>query len=324
MYRTGIGSWSEHVPEVWRFVYGATAGGSTCEDQTDIVCDVMGIPNFTAEDGTRTVRILTVADLHQRESLYTELQHSVRTHRPDALILCGDFLHAMKPESGMLSVSQCAQAIARLEVPQIVAVRGNHEHLQFADFTEAMAASTASFTTLHGEAAQVGCMTLLGFECVLGNDAAFTLWKEPLPPEPGAWVPTLLRKLGTAGRCLWVAHEPPACTPLTATTGPLSGNPEWTELIERFSPRLVVSGHDHDTPTKRRQWHCRIGDTVVINVGQTSWKHLHYSVVDAEFGSATSPLPSRITIRAFPWQEELVIGPAGSPVCQALLPGSNR
>jgi Icc-related predicted phosphoesterase len=289
-----------------------------------MLCLVMGIPDLTAEHGARTVRILTVADLHQRESLYTELQHSVRTHRPDALILCGDFLHAMKPESGMLSVSQCAQAIARLEVPQILAVRGNHEHLQFADFAEAMASSFASFTTLHGEAAQVGCMTLLGFECVLGNDAAFTLWKEPLPPEPGAWVPTLLRKLGTAGRCLWVAHEPPACTPLTATTGPLSGNPEWTELIERFSPRVVVCGHDHDTPIRRKQWHCRVGDSFVLNFGQTNGERLHYGVVDAEFSSSITALPSRITIRAFPWEQELVIGPAGAPLRPAPFPESDR
>jgi Icc-related predicted phosphoesterase len=254
---------------------------------------------------TRTVRLLTVSDLHQRSELYTGLHKAVRTHRPDAVILCGDFLHAMEPEHGMLSVAECAQAVACLEVARVLAVRGNHEHVQFADFADAMATATASFTTLHGEAAQVGDMTLLGFECLLGNDVAFTLLKQLLPPEPGAWVPKLMGKLGPAGRCLWIAHEPPSGTPLSASSGPLSGNPEWTALVERFNPRLMVCGHDHTTPTKCKRWHHRIGETVVVNVGQSDGTELHYSVIEALFDANQPSLPRRMTVSGFPWGQSI-------------------
>lgn len=266
------------------------------------VADDLGCASRT---GSRTVRLLTVSDLHQRADLYTKLVNAVRAHRPEAVVLCGDFLHGLEAERGMLSVAECAREIARLEVAQVIAVRGNHEHVQFADFMEAMAPATVSFTTLHGEAARVGCITLLGFECLLGNDVAFTLWKEPLPPEPGAWVPKLMRKVGSAGRCLWVAHELPAGTPLSATSGPLSGNPEWTALIERFNPRLMVCGHDHTTPMKCKRWHHRMGETVLVNVGQSDGAELHYSVIEAPFELSQPSLARQMAVTAFPWGQSI-------------------
>lgn len=277
----------------------------------------MGIPASPSTTESRTVRLLTVADLHQRKNLYSELQQAIAEHKPDAVALLGDYLHAFDLEPGMMTVAECARAVSTLDVPQVVVVRGNHEGFQFIEFADAISSTDRTLTTLHGEAAQLGRLTMVGFPCLLGDETAFSYTKPALPSTPGAWLPPLMRRIGAAGRMLWLAHEPPARTNLSERSGALAGDSQLTELIERFSPRLVICGHDHDTPIMRRRWHDRIGDSVVVNVGQTSCRRLHFCVIDAEVASTTSPLPSRITLHAYPWQEQLVLGPAGTPLPSA-------
>jgi hypothetical protein len=83
---------------------------------------------------------------------------------------------------------------------------------------------------------------LVGFPCLLGDETAYLGAREPLPADPCAWLPALLRSHGPAMRTLWLMHEPPAGTPLSETNGPMAGNREWIEAIERFSPWLTLSG----------------------------------------------------------------------------------
>jgi len=121
--------------------------------------------------------------------------------------------------------------------------------------------------------------------------------------RPGAietWLPRLTRKHGPPSRALWLMHEPPCGTPLSERAGPVSGNPEWLEAIERFSPLLVLCGHDHNSPRWNRRWHCRIQDTVCVNVGQDDSDELGYAVVELEFPRPTPCLPAGMVVRAHP------------------------
>lgn len=300
------------APRVYRLARSDTASaGSTRAGETDIVCDVMGHPASPSTTESRTVRLLTVADLHQRKNLYSELQQAIAEHKPDAVALLGDYLHGFDLETDMMPVEACASAISALKVPQVVAVRGNHEGLQFLEFADAVSSTDRTLTTLHGEAAQVGRLTVVGFPCLLGDETAFSYTKPALPSTPGAWLPPLLRRIGPAARAIWFMHEPPARTKLSERSGPLAGNAEWTELIERFAPRLVICGHDHETPMRAGTWHDRIGDTAVVNVGQSVGEHLHYAVIDATLVNGVTALPREITVRAHPWQEQLVWGADG-------------
>jgi len=104
-------------------------------------------------------------------------------------------------------------------------------------------------------------------------------------------------------------HEPPSGTPLSARLGPVSGNPEWAEAIARFSPHLVLCGHDHVTPMKNRRWHCRRGDTVCANVGQNDSEDLCFVVVEMTFPQRTACPPAKTVVRAYPWGEAVTVLP---------------
>jgi hypothetical protein len=73
-------------------------------------------------------------------------------------------------------------------------------------------------------------------------------------------------------------------------------NPQ--QAIERFSPLLTISGHDHQTPIRTGCRHYRIGQTTCVNVGQTDSGPLRYCGIEAEFKSASSTLRSLFKKRA--------------------------
>ncbi len=89
-------------------------------------------------------------------------------------------------------------------------------------------------------------------------------------------------------------------------SGPLQGNPEWREAIERYAPMLVVSGHDHQTPFRMGFWHDRIGNTLCLNAGQGN-ETLHYFVVDTTLQGQSPSLPSSMVVTHFPTKEVQVI-----------------
>lgn len=259
-----------------------------------------------------TIKLITVTDLHRSQGLYEELRDVVSHHRPDVLALVGDFLDCSGLEYPQLSSADSAEAIAKLEVPEIIFVRGNHEDYNWEDFEAAWSAARRRLVKLHGETANVGPALITGFPCYLGNQTVFTVDKPELPYNPGTWLSKLLKKHGTSLRTLWLMHEPPASTPLTAPNSPVAGNSDWNRVIERFSPLLTISGHDHLTPRRTGKWFHRLGTTVCVNVGQTDAGPLHYTVVTMEFPrDSTTSLPVKMRVTAFPRNESVgVLEPA--------------
>lgn len=261
-------------------------------------------------------RLLTVTDLHQSVALYSQLSAAVARHRPDVLALVGDFLDYGGLGRGQLSIRTCAEILAGLRVREIVLVRGNHEDRNWLTFVDAFASRGRRVNALHGEEFQLGSARLLGFPCLLGDEQWFANGRRRWPVDPAEWLPSVLARSGHLGPWLWLMHEPPAGTPLSVAVGPIAGNPEWTEAIRRFQPRLVVCGHDHATPRRAGLWHARLGETVVVNVGQPDQEVLHYAMVEVESGSsadAAAVAQARWRVLAFPWGQEIVLDSVGVP-----------
>ena len=228
-------------------------------------------------------RVLIATDLHQRAVLYKALVKLCDEVKPDALILGGDFLHGtgLLPygRTKQLTPTQCAVELQAVSVP-VFFVRGNHEDQNWFEFRDAWRSlrKTAPLR-LNGSFAEIGSVGVIGFPCAMGQEEAFSEG-EPLGGEHYSyWLPALLKNHGDAARQLWVMHEPPTGTRLSAAGSVVEGHAGWRDAIEEHQPRLVVCGHDHFTPIKNDVWQDQLGRTTVINVGQNMDGPLHATLV---------------------------------------------
>ena len=233
-------------------------------------------------------RILIATDLHQRAVLYEALVRLCDEVKPDAVILGGDFLHGtgLLPygKTRQLTPTQCAVELQAVSMP-VFFVRGNHEDenwFEFRDAWKAMRGLTPN--RLNGSFAMIGDVGVVGFPCAMGQEEAFSEGR-PLGSEHcGYWLPTLLDDYGDAARQLWVMHEPPTGTRLSAPGSVVEGHAWWRDAIEEHQPHIVVCGHDHGTPIKNGVWQEQTGRTTVINVGQNMDGPLHATRIVAGDG----------------------------------------
>jgi Icc-related predicted phosphoesterase len=260
---------------------------------------------------TSIVKVLTATDLHQVKAKYEGLAAAVKKHHPDVLALVGDFLNMIGGVEDRFTLEECADFLSRLPCRNILFVRDNHEDANWWEFAEAWSKTSRSVNALHGETFSAGPMLMVGFPCAMGDENAFLGSREPLPEEPNIWLSKLLREHGPAMRTLWLMHETPTGTRLSQKGTVVDGNPDWNGAIERFSPWLTISGHDHQTPLKNKCWHYKIGQTVCVNAGQSDSGPLHYCLVEAEFIGNRISLPSKLTVTAYPREQSLTLPERG-------------
>jgi Icc-related predicted phosphoesterase len=96
-------------------------------------------------------------------------------------------------------------------------------------------------------------------------------------------------------RSIWLVHCPPADLGMDICgDGQRVGSPTILRFIQDTQPLLGCSGHIHESPHQSGgQWAARVGRTIWVQPGQTSWR-LHYSILeigdDLEITSATHSL----------------------------------
>jgi hypothetical protein len=143
-------------------------------------------------------------------------------------------------------------------------------------FKEAWLSTGRRIWTLHGELGFFGPAAVLGFPCCMGDDTAFAAGKQQLPYDPNRWIPRLAKRYRPLTRVLWLMHEPPSGTILSAPGSVVAGSDESTTTILNFCPLMTISGHDHQTPRQTSRWFDRVGSSLCINVGQTDSGPLHF------------------------------------------------
>ncbi len=253
---------------------------------------------FGHKESPRAIRVLTVADLHQRRVLYEQLEAAVTQHRPDIVALVGDFLNVWQHGGNFLSIEESARRLNALDVSEIVCVRGNHEDENWLDFPP------GRIISLNGNALASGPLVIVGFPCLLGDESWFLEGIAGISPNATEWFPKVVRRYGPAARTLWLMHEPPSGTRLSVATGPLAGNDEWRDAITDYSPLLVICGHDHQTPLRGGSWRERVGQSWCLNAGQTR-DTLHYFVIDVIFKDRQPSLASEMKVVYCPSGERL-------------------
>jgi len=229
----------------------------------------------------KCARFITITDLHQHVDLFRQLMDAVEIHRPDAILSGGDFLH--RPYSpNSLSRADLARSLRRAKVPLIMA-RGNHEGHNWTPFADFLPEAV----TLHAERRVVGGVPVIGFPCPIDDDSEFR-GERPYHHSLLDWLPRVSAP-GKAASDIWLSHIPPLGAGLAdANADRYGGTRELTAAIRVFQPRLVISGHDHNTPLDSGRWHTRIGNTICVNLGQEVADDqeggLHYGVCEISEG----------------------------------------
>lgn len=263
------------------------------------------------------IKILNVADVHQSKTLFGQLSDAVEQHQPDVVACVGDVLDALDFSAEVqFTPEECAVLLASLPVKHLLFIRGNHEDSNWTQFVTAWPHDRRPLRALYGSAYTIGPLVVVGFPCLTGNEFAWCAHLEAgttemkLVPsrasseildEPDQWLGKLMRELGPTGRTLWLMHEPPVAKPIGNAR---TCNAIWSAAIQRFSPRLVISGHDHESPLKNGAWWHRLGSTLCVNVGQQQ-DTLHYTVVSFQYRATPSPVG--IVVQEFPGQRTKVV-----------------
>ena len=261
-------------------------------------------------------RLLTATDLHSRPEYFIALEEAVRRHKPHAVALVGDFLDGLPSSRGLLSPSEVALMLGRLDTDRLLIVRGNHEHDNWLGFRQAWNSRRPVLEPLHAMATAAGPMSCVGFPCLMGDETAFVstlmaggdarpgLADLEFSSRPELWFAKDFGGSTNPRNQIWLMHEPPTGTPLTRSSGLVVGNGLWERLVRHHQPRLVIGGHDHTTPSRVRQWHAALGRTTVVNLGQSDsgpFHHLLVNVTSDQAGAAT------VHLTAYPWHQELVL-----------------
>ncbi len=191
------------------------------------------------------MKILAFSDLHLARSRAAALVDASR--EADLVIGAGDFCNMRQGLD---------QAMALLEgiMCPIVAVPGNAESAD-----ELRAAALPNMTVLHGEAHQVGGLTLFGIGYGIPV-TPFGAWSCDLTE---AFAADLLTKCDDAD--ILISHSPPKGVADVTSSGLSVGSTAIFDAIERSQPQLVLCGHIHDSWGKTGM----IGTSSVHNLGPT-------------------------------------------------------
>ena len=261
-------------------------------------------------------RLLTATDLHSRPEYFIALEESVRRHKPHAVALVGDFLEGLSSSRGLLSPSEVALMLGRLETDRLLIVRGNHENENWLEFRQSWHSKRPVLQPLHAAATSTGALSCVGFPCLMGDETAFVsscladgdsragLAELDFSSRPDLWFDGGFGCSASSRNQIWLMHEPPTGTPLSRSSGIIAGNPLWERIVRKHQPRLVICGHDHTTPTRIGRWHVRLGATTVVNLGQSDSGPLHHLVVDVVTENAKH---TTLQLTAYPLAQHLVL-----------------
>jgi Icc-related predicted phosphoesterase len=88
------------------------------------------------------------------------------------------------------------------------------------------------------------------------------------------------------GTWIWVYHSPPQTSPTSWSGRRNFGDDLLDELVERYAPDLVLTGHVHEAPFKDGgSWYDRRGATLVLNAGRHTGPVPAHLVVDTGSGT---------------------------------------
>ena len=165
----------------------------------------------------------------------------------DWVIGAGDFAIMRR---GLAKTIDVLQTIDR---PTLI-VPGNGESLEE---LQAACAGWPAVHVLHGTGAQVDGISVFGIGGAIPK-TPFGSWSYDFSEQQG-----IEMLAACPQQCVLISHSPPHGIVDRSASGQHLGSKSVRAAIERLHPRLVISGHIHDSWEQREM----LGPTLVINAG---------------------------------------------------------
>lgn len=204
--------------------------------------------------------LLFVADLHYALKQFDWL--AAHAGEVDALVIGGDLLDLAGPLDLDLQMVVVEKYLHRLsKLTRVIVSSGNHDgdHRDAAGESRARWLGEIKDERLHvdGESLDVAGMRITICPWWDGPVTRGEVERQLIAAVPPAGTPWL-----------WVYHAPPE-GPLSWTGKEFAGDTTLTAWIERFDPRIVMSGHIHNAPFYAQgAWMHRLGNTWAFNPGR--------------------------------------------------------
>lgn len=171
------------------------------------------------------MKFLVVSDIHASGSALDWINDRIARHKVDGILVLGDVTH-FGPLQWALDF------LSALRAPAYV-IPGNCDPLDLPEEVESVA------TNMHGRSMGLGKHQLVG----LGGSNP-TIFNTPFELSEGE-ILSRLEKISSAGMVL-MTHTPPFGTHDQIPSGINVGSTSVAEIVRRFRPKVVLSGHVHE------------------------------------------------------------------------------
>lgn len=245
------------------------------------------------------------SDLHGQGELYEQVMALAAEHRPAAVLLGGDLAPHATGTPGVQHqriflegfLVEFARRL-REAVPgvELLLLMGNDDWAANQDVLERHHGSL--WQSLHGRCIEVHGTRVAGLSWVPITPFSIKDWErwedgdDEVPPRLNGWLsssdgvrdfrfdperrsPTIAEGLAElAAACepagtIFVLHSPPRDTACDViSTRQHVGSRAIRDFVEAQQPRLVLSGHIHESPRVSGSWRDTLGRTPVVNPGQ--------------------------------------------------------
>lgn len=190
------------------------------------------------------LRMLVISDIHGRESTLREISERLTLAMADLLVICGDITQFGKPAGW-------AQKFIDAMPVKVFAVPGNCDLP--GEILKDIASSRG--TSLHGAKAAYKGQVFAGFGGAPPSENG-------LPFEvPEDEIFSGLDKVMQDG-CILVTHAPAKGHLDTAAPGVALGSAAVAKIVEKYRPKVALSGHVHEARGIERD-----GQTLFVNPG---------------------------------------------------------
>ena len=168
------------------------------------------------------MRIYATADIHGAQHRVNEALSVIKKFKPDVIVIAGDITQFGPADAAITILNQFPSPVYTLP--------GN---IDTADVWEGIKQSEA--VNIHKKQTQVDGLTFMGINAV--DDAETELFLSD---------DTLLSYLKQAD--VIISHVPPYGFQDSVFLGKHAGSKVLREIVDRFQPLLVISGHIHERP----------------------------------------------------------------------------